>query len=77
MIDFHFVNKFEIRTFKSLFMTVLQLINCIIRYTIVQIPFCIKVLGLVYGPATIVIVGCISIYSVWLLISVKFRSEEK
>jgi len=67
----------ELRTFKSLFMTILQIINCIIRYTIVQFPFCIKWLGLVYGPIIISIIGAMSIFSIYMLIKVKQFTGEK
>lgn len=77
MIDFKMVNKLEIRTFESLFMTVLQIINCIIRYTIIQIPYCMKVLGLVYGPLAISIIGLMSVFSVYMLIKVKEATGER
>lgn len=77
MIDFKMVNKVEIITFTSLFMTVLQIINCIIRYTIIQIPLCFKVLGLVYAPLTICIIGLMAVFSVYMLIKVKESTGEK
>ena len=77
MFDITFVNALEIKTFKSLFMVILQVINCIIRYTIVQFPFCIKILGLIYGPILIFVFGCASIYSVFMVIRVKEITGEK
>jgi hypothetical protein len=71
LVDVKLANKMEVRHFKSLFMTILQIINTIIRYTIVQFPFVIKTLGLIYGPIAIFIVGCLSLFSVYMLIKVK------
>ena len=63
-------NKLEINVIDSIVMTVLQIINCIIKYTLVQIAFCIKVLGLEFGVAVIGIIAIMSIYSVHMLMSV-------
>jgi amino acid permease len=71
------VNTLELKTFKSMFMTILQIINSIIRYTIVQFPFCIKTLGLVYGPLIISLVGVMSIFSIYMLIEVKQATSKK
>jgi hypothetical protein len=76
VVDINITNTLQIRTFSSLFMTILQIINCIIRYTIVQFPFCIKTLGLIYGPIIISIIGSMSIFSVYLLIRVKECTNE-
>jgi hypothetical protein len=70
-------NKLEVRHFKSLMMTILQIVNCIIRYTLIQFPFCIKTLGLFYGPLIISIVAVMSIASIYMLISVKLITGEK
>ncbi len=70
-------NVLELRTFKSWFMTILSIINCIIRYTIVQFPFCMKSLGLFYGPIITCVIGLMSIFSVYMLIKVKEKTGEK
>jgi len=70
-------NTLEVRTFKSLFMTILQIINCIIRYTIVQFPYCIRYLGIVYGPIIISVIGAMSIFSIYMLINVHQITGEK
>jgi hypothetical protein len=41
-------NKIQIHKFKFYILIILQFINIIIRYTLIQFPFCIKTLGLVY-----------------------------
>ncbi len=76
VVDIKLANTLELKTFNSLFMTILQIINCIIRYTIVQFPFCIKTLGLIYGPIVISIVGSMSIFSVYMLIKVRENTNE-
>jgi hypothetical protein len=77
VVDIKLANTMEVRIFKSLFVTILQIINCIIRYTIIQFPFCIKILGLLYGPLIIGIIGLMSIFSVFMLITVKESTNEK
>lgn len=76
VVDIKLANTLQIKTFDSLFMTILQIINCIIRYTIVQFPFCIRVLGLIYGPIIICIIGSMSIFSVYMLIKVRESTNE-
>lgn len=77
IVDIELSTTIEIQTFKSLFMTIIQIINCIIKYTIVQFPFCFKVLGLVYGPIVIGVIGLLSIYSVYMLLKVKEATGER
>ncbi len=71
------INTLEIKTFKSMFMTILQIINSIIRYTIVQFPYCIRVLGLIYGPIIISTIAIMSIYSVYMLIKIKNYTNKR
>ena len=61
----------------SMFMIIIQIVNCIIKYTIVQFPFIINVLGMIWGPIIITLIGCTSIYSVYMLIVVKMCTREK
>jgi hypothetical protein len=75
--EIELINTLELKTFKSMFMTILQIINSIIRYTLVQFPYCIRVLGLVYGPIIISIIGIMSIYSVYMLIEIKNYTNKK
>jgi hypothetical protein len=75
--DTHVINTFELKTFKSMFMTIMQIINSIIRYTIVQFPFCIRILGLIYGPLIICLIGVMSIFSIYMLIEVKGATSKK
>lgn len=58
-------------------MTILSIINCVIRYTIVQFPFCMKSLGLIYGPIITCIIGAMTIFSVYMLIKVQEKTQEK
>ena len=69
-------NKLKINVIDSIVMTVLQIINCIIKYTLVQIAFCFKVLGLEYGVAAIGIIALLSIISVHMLISVHMITKQ-
>lgn len=69
-------NKLKINVIDSIVMTVLQIINCIIKYTLVQIAFCFKVLGLEYGVAAIGIIALLSIFSVHMLMSVHMITKQ-
>lgn len=69
-------NQLEINVFDSIIMTILQIINCIIKYTLVQIAFCIKVLGLGTGSIVIGVIALMSIYSVHMLMQVHKVTKE-
>lgn len=69
-------NQLEINVFDSIIMTILQIINCIIKYTLVQIAFCIKVLGLGTGSIVIGVIALMSIYSVHMLMQVHKATKE-
>lgn len=75
--EIRLINTLEIKSFTSMFMTILQIINSIIRYTIVQFPYCIRVLGLIYGPIIISVIGIMSIYSIYMLIEIKNYTQKK
>jgi len=72
----HVLDKLSVKSFHSVFMAILQVINCTIKYTLISIPFGIKVLGIINGSMIHAIIGCMSIYSVFLLLKVK-ESVEK
>ena len=69
-------NKLKINVIDSIVMTVLQIINCIIKYTLVQIAFCFKVLGLEVGVIVIGVISLLSIYSVHMLMSVHLITKQ-
>ena len=53
--------------FNSFIMTILQMINCIIKSNLVQIAYCMKTLGLVFGTFSIIIIAFLSSLSLKLL----------
>ena len=73
------VNKpiFEIEVFDSLFKTILQIINVIIKYSLVQIAYCMKVLGIFWGPLTLVSISLLSLLSLHILLEVHKRTGER
>jgi hypothetical protein len=71
------LNTVQVKTLGSLLMTIIQIVNCNIKYTVVQIPFCLKILGLFYGSMAIGLVGLMSIFSVYMLIVVKETTGEQ
>jgi len=72
----HVLNKISIKSFNSVFMAILQVINCTIKYTLISIPFCIKVLGIINGSMVTTVLGLMSIYSVFLLLKVREKVME-
>ena len=52
-------------------MAILQVINCTIKYTLISLPFGIKVLGIVNGSMITAILGVMSMYSVFMLLKVR------
>ena len=63
--------------FSSLIMTILQIMNCIIKSSLVQIAYCMKTLGIFYGTLTIIIVAFFSYISLKLLMGVHERTKIK
>jgi hypothetical protein len=57
-------------SFNSNVHTILQTVNCIIRYTVVQFPFCFKVLGLIYGSGIITFIAAMCMYSMYLIVQI-------
>lgn len=58
----------ESGAFSSMLNTIIQICNCIIRYTVLQIPFCYLYLGIFNASLLIMIVALISIGSLYLLL---------
>ena len=63
--------------FNSLLMTIFQIMNCIIKSSLVQICYCMKTLGIIYGSMTIIIVAFFSLISLKLLMGVHERTKIK
>lgn len=61
---------FEIEIVDSVAMTVLQVINCMIKANLVQIAISMKGLGLIWGPITICLIALMSLVSLNLILEV-------
>ena len=61
---------FEIEIVDSVAMTVLQVINCMIKANLVQMAVSMKNLGLIWGPITICIIALMSLISLHLILEV-------
>ena len=68
---------FEIEMFDSLYKTIFQIINVIIKYSLVQIAYCMKVLGIFWGPLTLVSISLLSLLSLHILLEVHKRTGER
>ena len=83
-IDESFLNEFsgskknftEIQ-FQSFGMTILQFINCIMKSSLVQIAYCMKTLGLIYGSLAIIIIAYFSTVTLKLLMDTHKRTKIK
>ena len=71
-----FFSPFELEIFDSMIMTLLQIMNCIIKTSLVQMAYCMKVLGIIYGVLGIILVSIISLISLDLLLIVHKISKE-
>ena len=61
---------FEIEIVDSVAMTVLQVINCMIKANLVQMAVSMKNLGLIWGPITICLIAVMSLISLHLVLEV-------
>ena len=61
---------FEIEIVDSVTMTVLQVINCMIKANLVQMAVSMKNLGLIWGPITICLIAVMSLISLNLVLEV-------
>ena len=61
---------FEVEVVDSVGMTVLQVINCMIKANLVQIAISMKSLGLIWGPITICVIALMSLLSLNLILEV-------
>ena len=76
-IDLEYNNEFEVEVMDSVAMTVLQVINCMIKANLVQIALCIKELGLIWGPITIILIALMSLISLNLILEVNKLSGQR
>ena len=67
-IDFEEDYLFEVEVVDSVVMTILNVINCMIKANLVQIATSMKSLGLIMGPITICIIALMSLISLNLIL---------
>ena len=70
-------NTFEFEVMNSVGMTVLQVINCMIKVNLVQIAISMKELGLILGPITICLIALMSLISLNLILEVNKKSGQR
>ena len=68
---------FEVEVIDSVAMTVLQIINCMIKANLVQIAISMKELGLIWGPITICIIALMSLISLNLILEVNKMTGQR
>ena len=73
-IEFEEDYTFEVEVIDSVGMTVLQVINCMIKANLVQIATSMKSLGLIWGPITICFISLMSLVSLNLVLEVNRMS---
>ena len=76
-IDLEYNNEFEVEVVDSVAMTVLQVINCMIKANLVQIALCMKELGLIWGPITIILIALMTLISLNLILEVNKLTGQK
>ena len=68
---------FEVEVVDSVTMTILQVINCMIKVNLVQIAISMKELGLIWGPITICLIACMSLISLNLILEVNKMTGQR
>ena len=76
-IDLEYNNVFEVEVVDSVWMTVLQVINCMIKANLVQIAISMKELGLIWGPITICLIAIMSLISLNLILEVNKMTGQR
>ncbi len=61
---------YEVEIFDSVWMTILNIINCMIKANLVQIAFSMKELGLIWGPITICTIAIMALISLHMILQV-------
>lgn len=77
LMKVHIADIMEIKSHKGLFLNIIQIINTIIRFTIIQFPLCFRVLGLAFGPLIVCMIAIMSVFSVYMLLKVKEYTRER
>ena len=70
-------NTFEFEVVNSVAMTILQVINCMIKANLVQIAISMKELGLIWGSITICLIALMSLISLNLILEVNKKSGQR
>jgi len=68
---------FEIEVIDSVWLTVLQVINCMIKANLVQIAISMKELGLIFGPIAICTIALMSLISLNLILEVNQMTGQR
>ena len=68
---------FEVEVVDSVTMTILQVINCMIKANLVQIAISMKELGLIWGPITICLIALMSLISLNLILEVNKMTGQR
>ena len=68
---------FEVEVVDSVTMTILQVINCMIKANLVQIAISMKELGLFWGPITISLIAFMSLISLNLILEVNKMTGQR
>ncbi len=74
---FEWNNEFEVEVVDSVWMTVLQILNCMIKANLVQIAISMKELGLIWGPITICLIAIMSLISLNLILEVNKMTGQR
>ena len=68
---------FEVEVVDSVWLTVLQVINCMIKANLVQIAISMKELGLIFGPIAICTIALMSLVSLDLILEVNRMTGQR
>ena len=68
---------FEVEVIDSVWLTVLQVINCMIKANLVQIAISMKELGLIFGPIAICTIALMSLVSLALILEVNQMTGQR
>jgi amino acid permease len=70
-------NVFEVEVAGSVWTTVLQVINCMIKANLIQIAISVKELGLIWGPIIICLIALMALLSLNLILEVNKVTGQK
>lgn len=63
-----FVIEIKAGSYKSMLTTFVHICNCIVRYTVLELPACFAILGIFNALIIIILIGLMSVISVFYLI---------